>query len=130
MVKALDSIAATICQTCSPTARVGAQLYALSEQLTGREWAERPPGSVWSCLGSGSPTLAGSPKECSSPQVWAWVQIPLLTDLFFFFFGILILPFYIVYSKFIPYFVKFSSSFFSSTLSWQLLSTEVASRWM
>ena len=85
VVKALDSIAATICQTCSPTARVGAQLYALSEQLTGREWAERLPGSVWSCLGSGSPTLAGSPKECSSPQVWAWVQIPLLTDLFFFF---------------------------------------------
>ena len=86
VVKALDSIAATICQTCSPAARVGAQLYALSEQLA--DWqrlAECPPCSVWSCLGSGSPTLAGSPKECSSPQVWAWIRIPLLTDLFFFF---------------------------------------------
>ena len=133
VVKALDSIAATICQTCSPAARVGAQLYALSEQLA--DWqrlAECPPCSVWSCLGSGSPTLAGSPKECSSPQVWAWVRIPLLTDLFFFFlFGILVLPFYIVYSKFIPHFFKCSASF-SSTLSWQLLSTEVeiVSRWI
>ena len=31
VVKALDSIAATIFQTCSSAARAGAQLYALSE---------------------------------------------------------------------------------------------------
>ena len=64
MVKALDSNSAAICQTCSHAARAGPQLYALSDQLTGRD---RPRsrlaagGLVW--LGSRSPTLAAPTRS-------------------------------------------------------------------
>ena len=81
MVKALDSNTSAVFQTWPSAARAGLS-SALSDQLTGRDWAEIPPRSWWSGLAA----QRSATRECSSPHTSVGVGSNPTPDKPFFFF--------------------------------------------